>query len=65
MLKAREMIVVVPDARKADAVRNSLEGDVTPAVPASILRQHPNVTVYLDEPAASLLSTRFKLTSSR
>ena len=56
MLKAREMIVVVPDERKAAAVREALEGEVTPAVPASILRRHPNVTLYLDEPAASLLT---------
>jgi glucosamine-6-phosphate deaminase len=54
------MIVVVPDERKAPAVRETLEGDVTPAVPASIVRTHPNVTVYLDEPAASLLSERYK-----
>ena len=60
MLKAREMIVVVPDERKAAAVREALEGEVTPAVPASILRRHPNATIYLDEPAASLLSDRFK-----
>jgi glucosamine-6-phosphate deaminase len=60
MLKAREMIVVVPDERKAAAVREALEGDVTPAVPASILRTHPNVTVYLDDAAASLLSGSFK-----
>jgi glucosamine-6-phosphate deaminase len=60
MLKAREMIVVVPDERKAAAVREALEGEVTPAVPASILRRHPNATIYLDEAAASLLSDRFK-----
>ena len=60
MLKAREMIVIVPDERKAAAVREALEGGVTPAVPASILRKHPNVTLYLDEPAASLLSTEFR-----
>jgi glucosamine-6-phosphate deaminase len=60
MLNAREMIIVVPDARKATAVRNALEGDVTPAVPASILRKHPNVTVYLDEAAASLLSDQYR-----
>ena len=58
MLRAREMIVVVPDERKAKAVRDTLEGPVTPAVPASILRTHPNVTLYLDEPAASLLRDR-------
>jgi glucosamine-6-phosphate deaminase len=55
MLKAREMLIVVPDSRKAVAVKATLEGKVGPAVPASILRTHPNVTLYLDQPAASLL----------
>lgn len=55
MLKAREMLVVVPDERKAAAVKAALEGPMTPLVPASILRTHPNLTLYLDEPAASLL----------
>ncbi len=55
MLKAREMLIVVPDARKAVAVKATLEGKVGPAVPASILRTHPNVTLYLDEPAAALV----------
>jgi glucosamine-6-phosphate deaminase len=56
MLKAREMLIIVPDARKAVAVKATLEGKVDPTVPASILRTHPNVTLYLDEPAASLLN---------
>jgi len=55
MMKAREMLVIVPDERKAAAVKAALEGPLTPQVPASILRTHPNVTLYLDEPAASLL----------
>jgi glucosamine-6-phosphate deaminase len=55
MLKAREMLIVVPDARKAAAVKASLESDVRPETPASILRTHSNVTLFLDEPAASLL----------
>jgi len=55
MLKAREMLIVVPDSRKAVAVKATLEGEIGPAVPASILRIHPNVTLYLDESAASLL----------
>jgi glucosamine-6-phosphate deaminase len=65
ILKAQELIVVVPDARKAVAVKASLEGDVRPGVPASILRTHPNATLYLDEPAASLLdpATRDRVTS--
>lgn len=53
ILKAREILVIVPDARKAAAVQAALEGDVSPAVPASILRTHANVTVYLDEAAAA------------
>lgn len=63
MLKAREMLIVVPDARKAAAVKATLEGEIGPNVPASILRTHPNVTLYLDEPAASQLdpSTRQRL----
>jgi glucosamine-6-phosphate deaminase len=55
ILKAREILVIVPDERKAEAVRATLEADVAPAVPASILRTHPNVTLYLDGPAASLV----------
>jgi glucosamine-6-phosphate deaminase len=64
MLKARELIVVVPDERKARAVRDSIEGEVTPAVPASILRTHPSVTLYLDDASASLLNERYRSTSS-
>lgn len=55
ILAAREIICVVPDARKAEAVRGALEGPVTPQVPASILQTHPNVTVYLDTQSAALL----------
>lgn len=55
ILKAREIIAVVPDARKAEAVRAALEGPVTPAVPASALRLHQHATLYLDEASASLL----------
>ena len=55
LLTAREIICVVPDARKAEAVRASLEGAVTPQVPASILQTHPDVTVYADVKSAALL----------
>jgi glucosamine-6-phosphate deaminase len=56
ILKAREILAVVPDARKAPAVAACLEGDIAPAAPASILRTHENTTVYLDRDSASLLS---------
>jgi len=60
ILKAKELLAVVPDQRKAEAVRACVEGDITPMVPASILRQHPNVTIYLDTHSASLLSPKLQ-----
>jgi glucosamine-6-phosphate deaminase len=56
ILKANEIIAVVPDARKAPAVKLCLEGEISPMAPASILRTHPAATVYLDTESASLLS---------
>ncbi|HSD26599.1 MAG TPA: glucosamine-6-phosphate deaminase [Vicinamibacteria bacterium] len=55
ILKAREILCVVPDARKAKAVGECLEGEVSPAHPSSILQTHPATTVYLDRDSASLL----------
>jgi glucosamine-6-phosphate deaminase len=49
-------LAVVPDTRKAQAVKACFEGEVSPMAPASILRQHPNATIYLDKDSASLLS---------
>ena len=56
ILKAEEIIAIVPDARKAAAVKACLEGEINPNAPASILRRHPNTTIYLDRESASLLS---------
>jgi glucosamine-6-phosphate deaminase len=55
ILKAKEILAVVPDTRKAQAVKACFEGDISPMAPASILRTHPNATVYLDQNSASLL----------
>ncbi len=56
ILKAKEIVAVVPDARKAQAVKSCFEGDIGPLAPASILRTHPNTTVFLDKYSAALLS---------
>ena len=56
ILNARQIIAIVPDARKANAVRACLEDPIAPEVPASILRTHADVTIYLDRDSASLLS---------
>jgi glucosamine-6-phosphate deaminase len=58
ILKAREILCVVPDARKAKAVRDCLEGEVSPLHPASALRNHPKTTVFLDPDSAALLARR-------
>ncbi|MFN0087990.1 MAG: glucosamine-6-phosphate deaminase [Blastocatellia bacterium] len=55
IVAAREILCIVPDARKAEAVRNCLELEISPDYPASILRTHANTTVYLDPASASLL----------
>jgi glucosamine-6-phosphate deaminase len=56
ILKAKEILAVVPDTRKAQAVKSCFEGQISPMAPASILRTHPNATLYLDKHSASLLS---------
>lgn len=56
ILKAKEIICVVPDARKAEAVKACLEGEIRPEAPASILRTHENTTIFLDKDSAALLS---------
>jgi len=60
ILKAKEILAVVPDARKAQAVKACFEGEISPMAPASILRKHPNATVYLDTHSASLLGPRLQ-----
>lgn len=55
ILKARKIFCSVPDERKSEAVRASVEGPISPLVPASILREHPNTTLVLDRPASSRL----------
>jgi glucosamine-6-phosphate deaminase len=56
ILKAKEILAVVPDNRKAQAVKACFEGEISSMAPASILRTHPNATVYLDSNSASMLS---------
>jgi glucosamine-6-phosphate deaminase len=56
ILKSKQLVATVPDLRKAEAAKNALEGPVTPRCPASIVQQHENCEVFLDEPAASRLA---------
>jgi glucosamine-6-phosphate deaminase len=57
ILKARAILCIVPEARKAAAVKRCLEGEIGPLAPASALRKHADVSVFLDRESASLLGT--------
>jgi glucosamine-6-phosphate deaminase len=56
VLKAREILAVVPGPRKASAIKQCFDGPISPMAPSSILRNHPNATVYLDQQSSALLS---------
>jgi glucosamine-6-phosphate deaminase len=56
ILRSKEIICIAPDARKAKAVQACFTGEISPLAPASILRTHPNTTIYLDPHSAALLS---------
>lgn len=56
LLAPPHVLVVVPEARKAPAVKAALEGPITPACPASILRTARHARLYLDRESASGLS---------
>jgi glucosamine-6-phosphate deaminase len=60
IMKSRQIVAVVPDRRKARAVKLCVEGEISPLAPGSILRQHPNTTIYLDEGSAALLNTELR-----
>jgi len=56
IMHSKQILCMVPDARKASAVRACFDGPVSPMAPASILQRHPNSKIYLDLDSASLLS---------
>ena len=58
IMKSKHIICSVPDSRKAIAVKNSLENEVSNLYPASILQQHPNCTFYLDHASSAYLSAK-------
>jgi glucosamine-6-phosphate deaminase len=55
ILKSGAILCIVPEARKAKAVRDTLSEPISPLVPASSLRTHPHVVLYLDRDSAALL----------
>lgn len=58
IMKSAHIICSVPDERKAEAVKNSVEQPVGNQYPASILQQHPSCSLYLDKAASQLLTSQ-------
>lgn len=56
IMRSELIVLSVPDARKAAAVKEAVEGEVSPLIPASILQRHPQAVLFLDPQSASLLS---------
>lgn len=56
IMRAKSIVLVATGESKAEAVKAMIEGDVTAQCPASILQNHEDVTIFLDEAAASLLT---------
>jgi len=57
ILKSENLVVTVPDQRKAKAVQEALMGELSNQCPASILRKHENCFLFLDKDSSSLLET--------
>jgi glucosamine-6-phosphate deaminase len=55
IMRVPKLFVMVPGARKAEAVQRTVEGPVSELCPGSILREHPDATLFLDWDAASRL----------
>ena len=53
IMKAKKILLVANGAGKAKAIADTLEGPITPQVPASILQLHHDVTIIIDEAAAA------------
>jgi len=56
IMKSKAIVCSVPDLRKAEAVRKTVEGTISPLIPASVMRNHEATWLYLDKDSASLLA---------
>jgi len=59
LFRAARWICCVPERRKAQAVRRSLQDPVSPQCPGTLVRKHPSVALYLDMESASLLPPEY------
>ena len=55
IMKSKKIILIASGEAKAKSIFDTVHGEITPEVPSSILRLHPDVTIYVDEDASKLL----------
>lgn len=55
IMNAKKIILIATGEKKAEAIKNMVKGPVTPQVPASVLQEHNDVLIFLDEAAAALI----------
>ena len=58
IMKSKNIICTVPNNRKAQAIKNCFEGDISPDYPASILKNHGSAFLFLDKDSAELLKKK-------
>lgn len=56
IMKAKKIILIATGPKKAEAIKNTVEGGVTAQVPASILQKHDDAIIFVDEAAGALLT---------
>ena len=55
IMKAKKIVLIATGASKAEAIKATVNGEVTPLCPASILQNHKDAVLLIDKDAASLL----------
>ena len=55
IMKAKKIVLLANGPKKAQTIYDTVYGPITPKVPASVLRLHPDVTIFVDEEAGALL----------
>ena len=55
IMRAKKIVLIATGEAKAEAIFKTVKGEVTPMCPASVLQNHPDATIFVDEEAAKLL----------
>ena len=58
IMKAKKILLIATGSSKVNAVKQMVEGEVTPHCPATILQNHPDTTIFIDSESAALLANK-------